>query len=120
MAKKRPHGEGSLSRKENGHWEIQIMDGFKSDGRRNIRSFTGKTQREAKEKRDEYLRKKAAGLLAAKDIRFDEWSALWLEQHKENVKPTTADGYRYTLRILTDHFGRRKLSEIKANPNYSI
>lgn len=111
---KRENGEGSLRRKENGHWEIQIMDGFKSDGRRNIRSFTGRTQREAKEKRDEYLRKKAAGLLAAKDIRFDEWSALWFEQHKENVKPTTAEGYRYTLRILTDHFGRRKLSEIKA------
>jgi integrase len=39
---------------------------------------------------------------------------MWFEQHKENVKPTTAEGYRYTLRILTDHFGRRKLSEIKA------
>lgn len=111
---KRENGEGSLRRKDNGHWEIQIMDGFKSDGRRNIRSFSGKTQREAKSKRDEYLRKKAAGVLTGQDIRFDEWSALWFEQHKENVKPTTAEGYRYTLRILTDHFGRRKLSEIKA------
>ena len=111
---KRENGAGSLRRKENGCWEIQIMDGYKSDGRRNIRSFTGKTQKEVKDKRDEYLRKRAMGMLTAKDIRFDEWADMWFTHHKENVKPTTAEGYKYTLRILKDHFGRRKLSEIKA------
>lgn len=111
---KRENGAGTLRRKSNGCWEIQIMDGYKSDGRRNIRSFTGKTQKEAKDKRDEYLRKRAMGMLTGKDIRFDEWADQWFEFHKENVKPTTAEGYRYTLRILKDHFGRRKLAEIKA------
>ena len=110
---KREKGAGSLRRKENG-WELQLMDGYKSDGRRNIRSFSGKTQREVTQKRDEYLRKKAAGVLSANEIRFSEWSHLWFEHHKENVKPTTAEGYKYTLRILNEHFGRRKLSEIKA------
>ena len=113
MAKKRSHGEGTLSRKANGHWEIQIMDGFKSDGRRNIRSFSGKTQKEAKEKRDEYLRKKAAGILTGHDMRFEEWADIWYENHKENVTATTQEGYKYTLRILKDHFGRRKLAGIK-------
>ena len=113
MAKKRSHGEGTLSRKANGRWEIQIMDGFKSDGRRNIRSFSGKTQKEAKEKRDEYLRKKAAGILTGHDMRFEEWADIWYENHKENVSATTQEGYKYTLRILKDHFGRRKLAEIK-------
>lgn len=111
---RRENGAGSLRRKENGHWEIQIMDGFKSDGRRNIRSFTGKTQKEAKDKRDEYLRKRAMGMLTGKDIRFDEWAEMWFEHHKENIKPTTAEGYKYTIRILKDHFGRRKLADIKA------
>ena len=114
MAKKRSHGEGTLSRKANGRWEIQIMDGFKSDGRRNIRSFSGKTQKEAKEKRDEYFRKKAMGLLTGQDLRFDEWGDRWYENHKDNITATTQEGYKYTLRILKDHFGRRKLSEIKA------
>ena len=114
MAKKRSHGEGTLSRKTNGRWEIQIMDGFKSDGRRNIRSFSGKTQKEAKEKRDEYFRKKAMGLLTGQDLRFDEWGDRWYENHKDNITATTQEGYKYTLRILKDHFGRRKLSEIKA------
>ena len=113
MAKKRSHGEGTLSRKANGRWEIQIMDGFKSDGRRNIRSFSGKTQKEAKEKRDEYLRKKAAGILTGHDMRFEEWADIWYEHHKDNVTATTQEGYKYTLHILKDHFGRRKLAEIK-------
>ena len=113
MAKKRSHGEGTLSRKANGRWEIQIMDGFKSDGRRNIRSFSGKTQKEAKEKRDEYLRKKAMGIITGHDMRFEEWADIWYENHKENVTATTQEGYKYTLRILKDHFGRRKLAEIK-------
>ena len=114
MAKKRSHGEGTLSRKENGHWEIQIMVGYKPDGKRDIRSFSGETQREAKAKRDEFLRKREMGLLTGKDLRFEEWADTWFENHKDNIKPTTQDGYRYTLRILKDHFGRRKLSEIKA------
>ena len=114
MAKKRSHGEGTLSRKENGRWEIQIMVGYKPDGKRDIRSFSGKTQREAKAKRDEFLRKREAGLLTGKDLRFEEWADTWFENHKDNIKPTTQDGYRYTLRILKDHFGRRKLSDIKA------
>ena len=114
MAKKRSHGEGTLSRKENGRWEIQIMVGYKSDGKRDIRSFSGETQREAKAKRDEFLRKREAGLLTGKDLRFEEWADTWYENHQDNIKPTTQESYRYTLRILKDHFGRRRLSEIKA------
>ena len=112
---KRAHGEGTLSQnKKTGNWQCQIMVGYKSDGRRDIRTFTGKTQREVKAKRDEFLRKKESGLLNGEDIRFDDWADQWYQSHKENVKPTTAEGYRYTLRILKDHFGRRKLAEIKA------
>ena len=114
MANKRANGDGSLRRKKNGHWEIQIMDGFKSDGRRNIVSFSAKTQKEAKEKRDEYLRKKAAGLLTGQNLRFNDWAERWFDRHKDYIKPTTQEHYRYTLRILVDHFGKRKLSEIKA------
>jgi integrase len=114
MAKKRAHGEGTLSRKENGRWEIQIMVGYKPDGKRDIRSFSGDTQREVKAKRDEFLRKREAGLLTGKDLRFEEWADTWFANHLDNIKPTTQESYKYTLRILKDHFGRRKLAEIKA------
>ena len=82
MAKRRANGEGSIRRRRNGRWEVQIMDGYKPDGRRNMRSFSGKTQKEAKEKRDEYLRKRAAGLLTGREIRFDEWADIWFRNHR--------------------------------------
>ena len=113
MAKRRANGEGSIRRRRNGRWEVQIMDGYKPDGRRNMRSFSGKTQKEAKEKRDEYLRKRAAGLLTGREIRFDEWADIWFRNHTDNVKPTTQEGYSYTLRVLKAHFGRRTLAQIK-------
>ncbi len=112
---KRAHGEGTLSQnKKTGKWCSQVMVGYRSDGKRDIRTFTGSSQKEVRAKRDEFLRKKAAGLVAGQDLRFDEWADQWFDHHQHNVKPTTAEGYKYTLRILKDHFGRRKLSEIKA------
>ncbi len=114
MAKKRGNGEGSLRRKENGTWEAQIMVGYRADGSRDIRSFSAPTQKEAKAKMNGFLRKREAGLLQGEDLRFDEWADTWFSNHLDNIKPTTQESYRYTLRILKDHFGRRKLADIKA------
>ena len=114
MANKRANGEGTLFQREDGIWISQIMIGYKPDGKRDIRTFTGKTRKEAIKKREEFQRKRAAGLLVAEDTRFDEFGASWLEHHKDNISPTTHEHYRYTLQILTDYFGRRKLVDIKA------
>ena len=114
MANKRANGEGTLFQREDGIWISQIMIGYKPDGKRDIRTFTGKTRKEAIKKREEFQRKRAAGLLVAEDTRFDEFGAAWLEHHKDNISPTTHEHYRYTLQILTDYFGRRKLADIKA------
>ena len=114
MARKRANGEGSLRQLENGSWMCQLMVGHKPDGTRDIRTFVGKTQKEALHRRDEFKRKMAEGLLLAEDLRFEEWADTWYGNHQDNIKPTTQESYRYTLRILKDHFGRRKLAEIKA------
>ena len=52
--------------------------------------------------------------LLGSDYNFATWADIWYENHKDNVKPTTQENYRYTLRILKDHFERRQLDEIKA------
>ena len=114
LAKRRANGEGSLRQLENGSWSCQIMVGFKPDGTRDIRTFTAKTQKEVIRKREDFKSKRAAGLLTGQDLRFEEWADTWYENHQDNIKPTTQESYRYTLRILKDHFGRRRLSEIKA------
>ena len=114
MSRKRANGEGSLSQRKNGTWQCQIMIGWKADGTRDIRTFTGKTQKEAKAKRDEFMRKRKDGQLTGEDMRFDEWADIWFANHKDNIKPTTQESYKYTLRILKDHFGRRMLADIRA------
>ena len=111
---KRANGEGTLFQREDGIWICQIMIGYRPDGKRDIRTFSGKTRKEVITKRDEFKKKRADGLLATEDLRFDEFAAIWFENHKDNITPTTQESYRYTLRILTDYFGRQKLVDIKA------
>ena len=114
MAKRRANGEGSLYQTKDGYWNCQIMVGYKPDGTRDIRHFRAKSQKEVIRMRDEFKRKKAAGLLAGEDLRFAEWADTWYEHHKYNIKPTTQESYKYTLRILKDYFGRWRLADIKA------
>ena len=114
MAKRRANGEGSLYQRYDGLWICQLMVGFKADGTRDVRTFTGRTQKEVIRKRDDFKRKRDLGLLTGQDLCFAEWADIWFENHKDNVKPTTQESYRYTLRILKDHFNRRMISEIKA------
>ena len=114
MARRRANGEGSLRQRSDGLWECTIMDGFQPDGRRRYKSFYGKTQTEVRKKRNEYIRLRDAGMIVSKEYTFGEWADMWYENHKENIKPTTQENYKYTLRILKDSFNRRKLKDIKA------
>lgn len=114
MSSKRAHGEGTLRLRSDGRWECTLMDGYTPSGKRNIKTFYGKTQAEVKKKRNEYLIAKEQGLLIEKEYLFPEWADIWFENHKENIKPTTQENYQYTLRILKDGFARRKIKDIKA------
>ena len=114
MAKRRSNGEGTLRQRPNGLWELTLMDGFQSDGRRKYKSFYAKTQKEVKQKARAYQDAKAEGIEVDVVYYFDEWADLWFESHKDNITPTTQEGYKYTLRILKDHFGKWKLRDIKA------
>ena len=109
MAKRKSNGEGSIRQLPSGSWQIQMMDGYKTDGTRNYKTFTAPKLEEAKKKKREYERKRDAGMLAAADYSFVEWADIWFEHHKNRVTPTTQEGYSYTLRQLKENFQRRKL-----------
>ena len=55
MPRKRSNGEGSLHKRPNGLWEWQIMVGYQPDGKRKMKSFYGRTQKDVKEKAAKYL-----------------------------------------------------------------
>ena len=59
---KRMNGEGNLRRRADGRWEYRAMDGYLEDGRRNIITFYGRTQKEVREKVKAYQDGKAAGI----------------------------------------------------------
>lgn len=89
------------------------MIGYREDGKPNIKTFYGKTQKEAKGKLKAFQEARASGLEMGSSYTFGEWADIWFENHKDNVTATTQENYRCTLRILKDHFGLRKLADIK-------
>ncbi len=113
MPKKRSNGEGTLRRRTDGRWESAIMDGYRPDGKPKVKYFYGKTQKEVKEKVRAWEANRASGIDASSDFTFRQWSDIWYEGHRDNVTPTTQESYKYTLRILQDFFGPRKISEVK-------
>lgn len=115
MAKnKRSNGEGSYRQLPNGHWQLQVMDGYHPNGKRKIKTFTAATKREVKEMKLAYDRMKAEGIVTTRNYSFLEWSNEWFDVHKNKVSPVTQESYKYTLRILQNHFGSRKMTDIKA------
>ena len=113
MAKRRSNGEGTLRQRPNGLWELTLMDGFQSDGRRKSKSFYAKTQKEVKQQARAYQDAKAEGIEVDVVYYFDEWADLWFESHKDNIMPTTQENYQYTLRILKAAFPHKKIRDIK-------
>lgn len=114
MPRKRSNGEGTLRKRPNGLWECTMMVGYQEDGKRRYKSFYGKTQKEAKDKAEAYKQEIAAGLYIDPNLTFREWSQKWYEGHEDNISPTTYESYGYTLKILQEAFGQRKLDSIKA------
>ena len=114
MSKRRSNGEGAVRKRNDGRWECTVMVGFKKDGRRNRKTFYGKTKAEAVQKMRDYLYGLENGLQPDANLTFDTWSDVWFEGHKENISPTTQQSYTYILAALKEALGRRRIAEIKA------
>lgn len=108
---KRANGEGTFRHKASGRWEAQVMVGYRPNGTRDIHSFSGATQKEAKAKMEAFLDDRSCGLLKGSQMSFREFADKWYAQKCHAVSETTAEGYKYTLRILKDHF-QQNLSNI--------
>ena len=115
MAKrKRSNGEGSARKLRSGKWRGQLMDGFKSDGRKNIVNFTGSTKAEVLDQMREYQNnRERMDLTVSRKLTFEDWSSTWYKDMEHQVQPSTYAGYQYTLAKLQAHFKGKLLSEIK-------
>lgn len=113
MARRRSNGDGSLRKRSDGRWEARIQDGWQENGRPRMVSFYGKTQKEVRQKLQEFMADKAAGLNTERKYTFGEFADIWYDHHRANITPTTQESYKYTLKILKDHFGERGLDQVK-------
>ena len=111
---KRNNGEGYIRQRTDGRWECRIMTGRGNDGRPQYKFIYGKTQRELRDNMAAWNEKVNSGLNWEADYTFGEWADIWFESHKDNIAPTTQESYSYTLRVLKEFFGNRKLDSIKA------
>lgn len=108
--------DGTIRKRADGRYELQIITGKTLGGKYTRKSFYGSGPREVKQKRDAWLEKQITGTGAAKDIGFSDWSLKWLKIYKEGkVRENT---YHYTYRVnienhINPFFGNTKLSNIK-------
>lgn len=117
---KRANGEGTiLPYKVKGvqkGWRTSIMIGFKPDGKPDRKQFYGKTQKEVKEKLEDYKRKMSMGVLNEENITIQDWFYTWLfDYRKQDLKPKSFDRYHgiYKNYILNTNLGKIKLCDLR-------
>lgn len=115
MAKrKRSNGEGSVRKLRNGKWRGQLMDGFKSNGKKNIVNFVGTTKVEVLDQMRNYQNtRERMDITVSRNLTFEDWSSTWYKDMENQVQPSTYAGYQYTLAKLQAHFKGKLLRDIK-------
>lgn len=101
MTKRRARGDGGLRQRPDGYWEATISLGY-TDGRRRRKAFTGRTQSEARAKRDLWLRDNRGQTHVGADgsLTLDMWFEKYMAAVPNRV---TARGYTSTY---VNHIGR--------------
>ena len=113
MANKRANGEGTVRQLPSGKWQAQYMDGWKPDGRKNVKTWTRDTQRKALKAMQEYIKEKEAGLLTGKEIALTDWAEKCIALRVGRVSAATYENNRYMIKHMKAYFGKKKLADIK-------
>jgi integrase len=112
---KRANGEGTCFQRADGTWEAQISLGRDQEGKWRRRSFYGKTQKEALQKRDAARSQLQAGTYTdPTKLTVGVWLDRWLMEHKvHSLRPTTFDSYSTTARThLQKPLGHIQLQDL--------
>lgn len=110
---KRAHGEGTMSKRPDGTWEGKISLGYDGDGKRKRKAVYGKTRQEVKGKLDELKRRISDGTFSDTKLTVKSYLEQWLTEKAREVKPQTAEDYRYQLeKYVTPIIGRLELGKL--------
>ena len=116
MRKRASQGNGQIIKRADGRWHTRVMDGYQDNGKPNIISLYGKSQKEVSAKRLELLDRLRKGL-PPKDatITFGDWAQRYLNHYaKPSTEETTHAVYQTILRShLTPAIGDIPLSKLR-------
>lgn len=122
MAKKNAKGSGTIRKKtvtRNGkpytYWEARITTGRDpGTGKQLQRSFTGKTQKEVREKLQAVAVEITQGTYTAPQrLTVGQWLDIWTRDYLGNVKPTTLRAYKsYIVNHIRPGLGAVRLVEL--------
>ena len=123
MAGRSAAGGGSIRKKtviRNGkeyqYWEARVTVGYDpATGKQIQKSFTAKTQREAREKMNKATVEVTEGSYKEESrITVKEWADIWLDNYLLQVKPTTKVQYKTVAKNhIIPALGRCKLADLK-------
>ena len=99
------------SRRADGLFQVELRYKDQS-GVAKKKSFYGKTQAEAQNKKKAFERDLAAGLKADDKTAFGVYADHWLQTYKTGLKPGTLATYRHDVDLLKSAFAGKQLREI--------
>lgn len=122
MGNKRANGEGSINKYiVNGvqkGWRASISAGRDENGKLIRKQFYGKTQKEVKEKLEEFKKQLSLGALPTDDkITLEQWYYTWLFDYRlKDLKPKSFEKYEgiYRNYIKDTQLGKIKLKDLRA------
>lgn len=122
MANKRANGEGSISKYivngVNKGWRASISVGSDENGKYIRKQFYGKTQKEVKEKLEEFKKQISLGALPSDDkLTLEHWYYTWLFDYRiKDLKPKSFEKYEgiYRNYIKDSTIGKIKLKDLRA------
>lgn len=95
---RREKGEGSISQRKDGTWTARITLGFDNDGKRQVKAFYGKTEKEVKKKLKEFQTE----MIKYDNVQVDKLTVSeliedWLKIKRHEVRPSSYDRIERTV-----------------------
>lgn len=105
-------GSYYIKKRKDGRWECRVEIG--RDGAKPLyRYFYGSTKAGVEAKARTVQRNISYGIDGGPP-NFSSWALRWYQHYDGEVSATTYEGYKYTLNILIDYFGNKRLDDIRA------
>ena len=110
---RRSHGDGTISKRQDGTYEGKVSLGVDAEGKRKRKTVYGKTQKEVRAKIDEVKQQLANGTFSDTRLTVKSYLEQWLTHKEKQLKPRTAELYRHLMDFhVVPKIGGKRLDKL--------